>query len=58
VHFWLSKFLGEYRTSDLEEALKEAQIALNLQDEGRLPKQVIEQLIQKLKSKIEPVSVQ
>lgn len=51
VHMWLAKFLAKHRPSAKEEALKEAQIALELPAKGGLSKQTIEQFIHDLRSK-------
>ena len=50
VHLWLARFLGEHRPEARDEALKEAQIALELPPSKGLPKEKIEQLIQELQS--------
>jgi len=54
VHFWLAEFLSKHRPQAKDEALKEAQTALELPPKKSLPKQKIEQLIQELQSKITP----
>jgi tetratricopeptide (TPR) repeat protein len=54
VHFWLAEFLAKHRPQAKDEALKEAQTALELPPKKSLPKQKIEQLIQELQSKITP----
>jgi tetratricopeptide (TPR) repeat protein len=51
VHFWLAEFLYKHRPQAKEEALKAAQTALALSHRKSIPKQKIEQLIQKLQSK-------
>lgn len=51
VHMWLAKFLAKHRPSAKEEALKEAQVALELPAKGGLSKQTIEQFIHDLRSK-------
>lgn len=51
VHMWLAGFLAKHRPSAKEEALKEAQVALDLPAKGGLTKQTIEQFIHDLQSK-------
>ncbi len=53
VHFWLAQFLARHRPGAKEEALKEAQIALELPVRKSLSRQVIEELIGDLRSKSE-----
>lgn len=53
VHFWLAEFLAKHRPEAREEALKEAQIALELPRRKGLPKEKIDQVIQELQSEIE-----
>ena len=48
VHLWLAQFLAKHRPEAKDEALKEAQIALELPPRKGLPKEKIEQLIQEL----------
>jgi tetratricopeptide (TPR) repeat protein len=50
VHFWLAGFLASHRPEAKDEALKEAQIALELPPRGGLTKEVIEKFIDNLKS--------
>jgi len=50
VHFWLAQFLARHRPAANEEALKEAQIALELPVRKSLSRQVIEELISGLRS--------
>lgn len=54
VHFWLAQFLTNHRPENLAEALKEAQIALDLPAKGRISKEPIEELINKLQSQTGP----
>jgi len=54
VHFWLADFLAKHRPQAKDEALKEAQTALELPPKKSLPKQKIEQLIQELLHKTTP----
>lgn len=54
VHFWLAEFLSKHRPQAKDEALKEAQTALELPSRKSLPKQKIEQLIQDLLPKTTP----
>jgi tetratricopeptide (TPR) repeat protein len=54
VHVWLARFLTKHRPEATEEALKEAQIALELPPKRGLPKQEIEQIIQELQSQTAP----
>ncbi len=54
VHFWLAEFLSKHRPQTKDEALKEAQTALELPPKKGLPKQKIEQLIQDLLPKTTP----
>lgn len=51
VHMWLAGFLAKHRPSAKEEALKEAQAALDLPAKSGLTKQTIEQFIHDLQSK-------
>jgi tetratricopeptide (TPR) repeat protein len=55
VHFWLAKFLAKHRPQAKDEALKEAQIALELPSKRGLPKEKIERVIQELQSETTPV---
>ena len=50
---WLARFLANHRPGAKEEALKEAQIALELPARGGLSKQVIEEFISDLQSQSE-----
>jgi tetratricopeptide (TPR) repeat protein len=50
VHLWLARFLAENRPEAKDEALKEAQIALELPQQGGLTKEIIEKFISDLKS--------
>lgn len=50
VHLWLAKFLGKYRPQAIDEALKEAQMAIELPPRKDLPREKIEQIIQELQS--------
>ncbi|TKJ39433.1 MAG: hypothetical protein CEE38_01460 [Planctomycetes bacterium B3_Pla] len=54
VHLWLARFLGKHRPQGKDEALKEAQIALELPRKKGLSKKKIEQVIQELRSKTTP----
>ena len=54
VHLWLARFLGKHRPEAKDEALKEAQTALELPRKRGLPKEKIEQVIQELQSKTTP----
>lgn len=54
VHLWLAKFLAKYRPEAKDEALKEAQTALNLPHRRGLPKQQIEKIIQEIQSQTAP----
>ncbi|MHC4625634.1 MAG: tetratricopeptide repeat protein [Planctomycetota bacterium] len=54
VHLWLARFLAKHRPEARDEALKEAQIALELPPRKGLPKEKIEQLIQELQSQTAP----
>lgn len=54
VHFWLAEFLSKHRPQAKDEALKEAQAALELPSRKGMPKQKIEQLIQDLLPKTTP----
>lgn len=54
VHLWLAKFLAKYHPEAKDEALKEAQTALNLPHRRGLPKQEIEQIIQEIQSQTNP----
>jgi len=54
VHFWLADFLAKHRPQAKDEALKEAQTALELPSRKGMPKQKIEQLIQELQPKTTP----
>jgi tetratricopeptide (TPR) repeat protein len=56
VHFWLAQFLAKHKPEAKDEALKEAQFALNLPANGRIPKQIIEELITELQSHTEQES--
>jgi len=51
VHFWLAEFLAKHRPHAREEALEEAQTALELPSRKGPPKKKIRQLIQELQSK-------
>jgi tetratricopeptide (TPR) repeat protein len=51
VHMWLAQFLAKYRPLTKEEAIKEAQIALELPVKGGLSKEIIEQFIQDMQSR-------
>jgi len=50
VHFWLAQFLAKHQPTAKKEALKEAQVALELPTRGGLPRQVIEKFISSLQS--------
>ncbi|MGB2865160.1 MAG: tetratricopeptide repeat-containing serine protease family protein [Sedimentisphaerales bacterium] len=54
VHLWLANFLAKYRPEAKDEALKEAQAALNLPHRRGLPKQEIEKIIQEIQSQTSP----
>ncbi len=54
VHLWLAKFLAKYRPEAKDEALKEAQAALELPPGRGLPKQEIEKIIQEMQSQTAP----
>jgi len=54
VHFWLADFLAKHRPQAKDEALKEAQTALELPSRKGMTKQKIEQLIQDLLLKTTP----
>ena len=54
VHFWLAEFLSKHRPHAKDEALKEAQTALELPSGKGMTKQKIEQLIQELQPKTTP----
>jgi len=54
VHFWLAGFLAKHRPEAKAEALKEAQIALDLPRRKSLPKEKIRQLIRELQSETKP----
>ena len=54
VHLWLAKFLGKHRPEAMDEALKEAQTALELPPRKGLPRKMIEQIIQELQSQTAP----
>ncbi len=58
VHFWLAQFLAKHRPEAIEEALKEAKNARSLPARGRIPPQIIEQLITELQSHIEQESLE
>jgi len=51
VHFWLAEFLAKHRPHAKDEALEEAQTALELPSKKGPPKKKIRQLIQELQSK-------
>ncbi len=53
VHMWLARFLAKHRRGAKEEALKEAQVALELPSRGGLSRKVIEKFISELKSESE-----
>lgn len=53
VHMWLAQFLAEHRPEAKEEALKEAQNALELPTKGGLSREVIEKFIGDLRSQAE-----
>lgn len=55
VHFWLAEFLAKHHPQAKDEALKEAQTALELPQRKGLPREKIKQLIQELSSKTTPV---
>lgn len=50
VHFWLAQFLARHQPAAKEEALKEAHVALELPVRKSLSRQVIEELINGLRS--------
>jgi len=50
VHMWLAQFLARHRAGAKEEALKQAQIALELPIRGGLSRQAIEKFISSLQS--------
>ena len=50
VHMWLAEFLANHRPSSIQEALKEATIALNLPEKGGLTRKEIQKFIEKLKN--------
>jgi len=50
VHFWLAEFLLKHRPDAGEEALKEAQAALDLPARRGMPEERIRQLVEKLRS--------
>jgi len=54
VHLWLARFLAKYRPESKDEALKEAQTALELPPRKGLPKEKIEQIIQEIQSQTAP----
>lgn len=54
VHLWLARFLTKHRPEAKDEALKEAQTALNLPRKRGLPKQEIEKIIQEIQSQTAP----
>ncbi|UCE47805.1 MAG: tetratricopeptide repeat protein, partial [Phycisphaerales bacterium] len=54
VHLWLARFLAKHRPQARDEALKEAQIALELPPRKGLPREKIEQVIQELQSETNP----
>lgn len=54
VHLWLARFLAKHRPEARDEALKEAQVALELPRRKGLPKEKIEQLIHELQSETDP----
>ncbi len=53
VHLWLARFLSENRPEAKDEALKEAQIALELPQQGGLTKEIIEKFISDLNSQLQ-----
>jgi tetratricopeptide (TPR) repeat protein len=53
VHMWLAQFLARHRAGAKEEALKQAQIALELPIRGGLSRQVIEEFISSLQPESE-----
>ena len=55
VHFWLAEFLAKHRPDAKEEALKEAQTALELPSRRSMPEERIRQVIKKLQSDTTPV---
>jgi len=55
VHLWLARFLGKHRPQAKDEALREAQTALELPSRKGLSKENIEQVIRELRSKTTPV---
>ena len=54
VHFWLAEFLAKHRPDAREEALKEAQTALELPSGKGMPEERIQRLIQELQSDTQP----
>jgi len=54
VHLWLTQFLGKHRPEAVDEALKEAKIALGLPPRKGMPREKIEQIIQELQSQAAP----
>jgi tetratricopeptide (TPR) repeat protein len=55
VHFWLAEFLAKHRPDAKEEALKEAQTALELPSKRGMPEERIRQVILKLQSETKPI---
>ena len=53
VHFWLAEFLAKHRPDARDEALKEAQAALDLPATRGLPKERIRQVVRQLQSENE-----
>ncbi|MEA3226800.1 MAG: tetratricopeptide repeat-containing serine protease family protein, partial [Planctomycetota bacterium] len=54
VHLWLAKFLAKHRPEAKDEAVKEAQTALELPSKRGLPKENIQKVIQELQSETKP----
>ena len=54
VHLWLAQFLAKHRPEATDEALREAQTALELPPRKGLPREKIEQIIQELQSQTAP----
>jgi len=54
VHLWLAQFLGKHRPEETDEALKEAQTALELPPRKGLPREKIEQIVQEIQSQTAP----
>jgi len=54
VHLWLAQFLATYRPEAKDEALKEAQKALELPPRKGLPREKIEQIVQEIQSQTAP----